>query len=90
MAGKWQTIIAFCCACGFAGPYQYTYDYCFSLTSPIETEWWIKKRGTIQYMNLSSAIRFIPQSLSLPVPNPHQNYKLEVENGHGVKEKKIQ
>ena len=49
----------------------------------------MKKRGTVQYPNLSSAMRPIPHLVSLPVPIPPQNYELEEENEDSVEEEDL-
>ncbi|KAJ4427779.1 hypothetical protein ANN_25432 [Periplaneta americana] len=46
----------------------------------------MKKRRTVQYPNLRSAIRPIPHSDSLPVPSPPENCVFEVENEDSVEQ----
>ncbi|XP_069690632.1 uncharacterized protein [Periplaneta americana] len=46
----------------------------------------MKKRRTVQYPNLRSAIRPIPHSDSLPVPTPSENCVCEVENEDSVEQ----
>jgi len=67
-------------------PTNHTDNCYFCLTPPIKAGLSMKKRGTVQYPNLPSAIRPIPHSDSLPVPTPPQNYELEVENEDSVEE----
>ena len=67
-------------------PTNHIDDCYFCLTPPIKAGLSMKKRGTVKYPNLPSAIRPIPHSDSLPVPTPPQHYELEVENEDSVEE----
>lgn len=57
-------------------PTNHTDDCYFCLTPPIKQGLSMKKRGTVKYPNLPSALRPVPHSDTLPVPSPPQNYEI--------------
>jgi hypothetical protein len=61
-------------------PKDHVTDCYFCLTPPIKKGFSEKKRSAIQYPNLQSAIRPVPHSDELPIPNPPQEYTLHSDD----------
>ena len=61
-------------------PTDHLTDCCFCIVPPLRRGITKKKKKTVSYPNISSAIRPVPHTEDLPVPVPPQHYILDLDD----------
>jgi hypothetical protein len=64
-------------------PTNHVDDCYFCLTPSLKQGWSTKKKAPVEYPCVPSAIRPVPHSADLPIPEPPQNYEIEKDDAEG-------
>ena len=65
-------------------PSNHSSDCYFSMVPPIQNGMSMKKKSTLVYLNIPSAIRHVPHGDGLPVPEPPDNFVMYSDDDDSV------